>query len=639
MPVDVAQLKRTARAWPGRAIILAVAVVLGGSAWIVASRGQSPHPQARLSFMDHACRLEREHLIRIWRGHDQNLSEELLFVPREPNYLGSFDLTSHSGPWDYLQEVPLVFYGPNRIAASGDPLSTPANIVDIYPTVAELSGVEIDRRQGRVLDEALAPGTDHPPRLFVVVVWDGVGQTTLERWPDRWPTLRRLGHEGTSYDSATVGSSPSITSSIHSSLGTGAYPRDHKVTGNEVRGANGHLRNTFSGTTARDLKLSTFADQIDFALANEPKVGLLGWRPWHLGMLGHGAETAGGDRDEVALIHYNDRLSISSNPTMYSAPIGLAESTDVHAHITKLDRKDGRGDGTWRGHDITPTETSVNWVTYSNPAWASAESEIAVEMLRRGGYGRDEVPDFFFVNFKMTDLVGHQWGVESAEMGDVVKAQDDALASILDYLDEEIGEYVVVVTADHGHSETAASSGAWPISKEELVRDINDHFHAPDDQSLVEASVAYGFFLNRGLMEHLGVSANEIAQFVDDQTIEENWADPALPKGYERRADERVFDAAFPSDRLMEIMKCRFGNKTWRNQRALPVPSSVPDSGQTWGTASAAGPGRTCTPAQTSHLPSRKCSREHLLFATTSETLGQLTTGGNVVADREAGDE
>src|SRR5918997_1552601 len=38
-----------------------------------------------------------------------------------------------------------------------------------------------------------------PPRLVVVVVWDGGGWNVLERWPDAWPTLGRMMRAGISY--------------------------------------------------------------------------------------------------------------------------------------------------------------------------------------------------------------------------------------------------------------------------------------------------------------------------------------------------------------------------------------------------------------------------------------------------------
>src|SRR3712207_9022025 len=45
-------------------------------------------------------------------------------------------------------------------------------------------------RDGRPLSDALT-GSFRPPKLVVVIVWDGAGRATLQRWPDRWPTLDR----------------------------------------------------------------------------------------------------------------------------------------------------------------------------------------------------------------------------------------------------------------------------------------------------------------------------------------------------------------------------------------------------------------------------------------------------------------
>jgi hypothetical protein len=66
-----------------------------------------------------ACALPKSQLLRIWRGFDPERSEDIIIVPKEPNYIGSFAVTSHTGPWDYVQQVPLVLYGPGFIRANG----------------------------------------------------------------------------------------------------------------------------------------------------------------------------------------------------------------------------------------------------------------------------------------------------------------------------------------------------------------------------------------------------------------------------------------------------------------------------------------------------------------------------------------
>lgn len=476
-------------------------------------------------------------------------------MPREPNFVGTFALTSHSGPWDYLQNIPLVLYGPGHIKASGQPVDSPAGTVDVHPTVGELLDVELEERDGKVLEEALVTNASRP-KLVVVIVWDGTGRNTLEQWPGRWPNLERLEREGTSYLNAEVGSSPSVTSAIHSSLGTGAYPRSHLVTGNSLRSESGELIYPYKGRNADTLALSTFADDVDQAYGNAPKVGLLGWRNWHLGMMGHGADMAGGDADELALLGYSDGPRATGKSPTYSTPTIPDEVLNVDDEISDVDRADGEVDGQWLGHDIS-LEGDHAWDMFSNPAWAAFEQNVLEWMLTNGEYGADAIPDLFFANFKMTDLAGHQWSVDSPETASVLEAQDQALGDLVDYLDEEVGDYVVAVTSDHGHSPSTQSTGAWPIVQKELIADLDEEFGAGDGGSLVESSAAWGFHIDKSVADRLGVSDEEIATFVNDYRIAENWSDGDLPEDYGGREDEQVFSAAFPSDMLPEVDRCR----------------------------------------------------------------------------------
>lgn len=552
-----------------RTVVAIVAAIVAGIVVLVAATKDSGDGAVELGSLrkpfssndplQRACALERDMLVRIQRGYDPIRSEDLTFVPRAPNHIGTFTLTSHSGPWDYLQNVPLVLYGPGRIRAAGKPLDGIVNVADVYPTVGRLLGVGLEPRDGRVLKEALASRRSAgPPKLVVVVVWDGAGRTTLQRWPESWPTLRRLEAEGTSYLDATVGSSPSITSVVHSTLGTGSWPRAHGVTSNVIRTRSGDLQPTFSNLAAAELEQTTFADQIDLALGNEPKVGTLAWRNWHLGMMGHGSALPGADEDEAALLHYEDGMHAQVNPDFYAAPARLLDGLDVTGRIEALDRADGAIDGRWMGHEISVESGDAAWDTYSNPAWAALQADIALRMLSRGGYGRDAVPDLFFTNFKMTDLAGHRWGSDSPESAAVLKAQDEALERIVSYLDEEVGDYAVIVTADHGAAPIAEDSGAWPIGQGELIADIDRHFGIQGRSSLVLESAAFGFHLDRDLMAAEGISTGDVAAFVNSYTIADNWQDEELPPAYAQRGTEQVFSAAFPTALIDRAVRCSF---------------------------------------------------------------------------------
>ncbi|MGH2754401.1 MAG: alkaline phosphatase family protein [Actinomycetota bacterium] len=490
-----------------------------------------------------ACDLAPKELARLWRGHDELHSEDVTTVPLPPNYSGSFGTTSHSGPWDYLQKVPLVLYGPGNIRSNG-PLNDPVGIADVYPTAGRLTGVDLPPRAGRPLDAALEP--DASPKVIVTVVWDGIGRNVLERWPDRWPNLKRLGSEGTSYVEAVVGSSPSITPATHATLGTGAYPRQHGMTAIEMRLSDGRVGGAFAGRDPRQLRLTTFADEIDLALDNVPVVGMLAWKSWHLGMLGHGTQTTGGDADQLGLIGDG----ISGNDAFYSTPEEIASFRGIKSYADELDRADGSADGQWRGHDILEQ--------HDNPAWVGYQTDALLAMLAGQGYGSDDVPDLFFTNYKPTDIVAHQHNMDSEEMGAVLEAQDAALGDLVDHLDRRVKDYVVIVTADHGNTPPATRSDAWPLLQGRLQESIDARFDVPAGRSLVEQTTAAGPFLDRKMMRRLKVTAEDVARFLNGYTIRDNWREENLPEGYGGRGDENVLAAAYPSDRIRDVLQCAF---------------------------------------------------------------------------------
>jgi hypothetical protein len=539
------------------ALSVGLAIVAAGAAAIAwQGRDNDEAPQLDVSErsfstndpIQRACDLDRRMLVRLWRGHHPTHSEDVTTVPQSPNYSGSFGVTSHSGPWDYVQNVPLVLYGPGNIAARG-PIREPASITDVFETTGRLTGVELPDRTGDVLQSALEPNAT-APKLIAVVVWDGVGRNVLNRHPDAWPHLKRLETDGTSYLGATVGSSPSITPATHSSLGTGSFPNEHGVTAIEYRTARGAVRGAFAQKDPRDLKLTTFADEIDLALRNKPEVGMLGWKSWHLGMLGHGSAISGGDADELALITTHG--SITGGTQFFAAPNNLASlEKKLEKRAEELDGEDGKLDGRWLDHDILEM--------HDNPAWIRYQRDLMLAMLEGEGFGEDATTDLFFTNFKVTDIVSHQYSMDSREEREVLQAQDAALGDLVAWLEDNVGDFVVIVTADHGNTPAPERSGAWPILQGQLQADIDAYFDVPRGKSLVLQTTAAGPFLDEAVMKTLDVSAADVARFLNGYKLKDNWKNDRLPAGYEDRANEQVFSAAWPSDEIPNVMSCAFG--------------------------------------------------------------------------------
>jgi arylsulfatase A-like enzyme len=148
--------------------------------------------------------------------------------------------------------------------------------------------------------------------------------------------------------------------------------------------------------------------------------------------------------------------------------------------------------------------------------------------------------------------------MDSPEMGDVLEAQDAALGDLIDHLDAEVEDYVVVVTADHGNTPPVSRSDAWPVLQGQLQEDIDARFDVPKDKSLVVQTTAAGPFLDRKTLKELDVTAGEVARFLNGYTIRDNWGEENLPQGYGSRGDENILAAAFPSDRIDDVMRCAF---------------------------------------------------------------------------------
>jgi hypothetical protein len=489
--------------------------------------------------------------VRLWRGAFRGRSEELMWVPRYPNFHGGFYTPGHAGPWDYLQNVPLVLYGPKRIRAAGAPLDRHAGIVDVYPTIGRLTGVDLAPRAGRVLRPALKRGVAGVPKLVLVVVWDGVGRNVLKRWPHHWPTLRRLEAKGTSFLGATVGSSPSNTPPVHASIGTGTFPRVHGVTGIKQRVELGEVGFAMDGRDPSMLRVTTFADQIDQAYGGASEMGMVGFSSWQLGMLGHGTGIVGGDADDVAMLAEPGR--VTGNGRYYDTPYYLKEFGGFEQHAQSVDRSDGRADGRWRGHPIAGM--------HDNPAWVRYESEIALTLMRLEGYGADDIPDILLLNYKMADVVGHRYWMDSIEARDVLRAQDRALGRLLGHLEREVRDYVVVVTADHGHTPPRAETGGWPVDAGAASRYLDRHFEVPKGRSLVEDSSGAGLFLDMPAARHLGITQRQMAKALSLYTIRKSAEKRRLPPMYAQRGQEKVFSAVIPRRLLPQVMKCAFGAK------------------------------------------------------------------------------
>jgi arylsulfatase A-like enzyme len=502
------------------------------------------------SVREQACSLPPEYLQRIKDGYMPGRSGQIQVVPRFPMYFSSgISGWSHSGPWPYLQDVPLVFYGPGIVPRRGE-LSQPVTLADVAPTTAVLLGTEFNTEDGRVLEEVIgSQGSSPPPKLVVTIVWDGGGWNTLEQWPDSWPVLKRLMNEGVSYANATVGSSPSVTPSVHTTLGTGTFPATHGIVDIPVFDERGDMVDAFEeGESSRFIAVPTFPELWDEDHNNEALVGMVGYEPWHLGMIGQGAERNGGDRDDAVWLD-RDTNEWTTNPDHYTMPAPIpATSPTLDEFVDELDAADGEVDRAWGRHEILDDRARLE----ETPAFIAYHGAAMRNLIEEEGYGADGVTDLLFTNFKQIDRVGHYFNMVSEEVRDSLEATDRELGLLVEFLDEQVGKggYVIVVTADHGQQPDAADLDAFGINPREVTADVEARFG-----DIVFTLRPTQMYLDEAATTKLGVTAEEVARFLADYRLRDNATDRRVQtQGAGRfKPDDRLLSLAAPSDSLDSI--------------------------------------------------------------------------------------
>lgn len=544
-----------------RVLVVAVAALLvaAGAAYILKPDRGVPGDAPTLKEM--ARDVGSPILTHLKRGDFPDRSGDVIVVPKPYSYMiGQWDYTTlntdqpwvnstHPNPWDYLTEVPIILRGPG--VPVGETNDSPVDIAGLASTWADL--LDVDGYDGvqPPLPGAIEPGTE-PPKVILNIVIDGAGWNVLEQHPQSWPTIQRLRDEGTTYTAATIGSAPSTTGALHATFGTGHYPEDHGIIGNTFRDETGSIEDVYlDNADPSYLEGPTVAELWDEQNGNRPVVGTISYEGWHLGMIGHGAQRDGGDKDFAAIWDVPE-MKWWINEDYYTLPESL-ETTDIsrlESYELELDVRDGLDDGSWFGNELETIRDPK--VRVASPAYARFAGDASIEMLRDGGFGDDDLTDIAWIELKAPDSAGHAWNMLNPEVGDVLEETDAQIARMLHYLDQKIGRnnYIVAVSADHGQQPLAEMFGAWRISIPEVGNDIEERFG-----DIVVKVTTSDLYLDRDVMKEEGVTGEDVARFLGTYTLGENIPDgaPGADRVPESRLDEKLYAGAFPGSFLRSL--------------------------------------------------------------------------------------
>ena len=554
-----------------RVLVIVIAALLASAvaAWFLRPDRGVPDGAPTLDAM--ARDVGTDVMTLLWRGHVPDASGEIMLVPKPHHYLiGEWDLstlgtnaptmsTSHPNPWGYLTRVPIVTYGEPWFR-SGVVNDAVTDIAALAPTYARILGMDGDF-EARPLDVKAAPGTcagaegsgircdqGSVPKVIFTVVIDGGGWNTLRQHAHAWPNIERLMDEGTTYTNATIGSAPSITGALHATFGTGVYPRTHGIPGNQMRGEDGKNTDTWlQNADPRYLDAPTISELWDEETDNKAVVGTVSYEGWHLGMIGHGAQRDGGDKDigilwEAQTPEGQPAQEWFTNTDYYGLPDYLPENEVLEGYEEELDERDGTIDETWFGHTLEQLREPL--AQPGTPAFVRFTGDAIIDVLDNEKVGRDDITDLFWVEMKMPDYAGHAWNVTGPEQEDVLRETDAQIGRMWDWLDENVGKgkYVFALSADHGQQPLPDLNGGWRINNRELQRDIETRFG-----NVIEKVTPVDIYIDHGAVEEADLDIDDIARFIGTYTIGENIPDKEEARSYvpEARLDDTLFAGAF----------------------------------------------------------------------------------------------
>jgi hypothetical protein len=495
-------------------------------------------------------------LLRTWRGVFPGRSGQIQLIPTFPNFING-GLT-HSTPFDYTQEVPLLFYGPGYVKPGA--YDKQVTLADLAPTTGRFVGFDFHAADGTAQSQIVLPvAAGQPlPRLVVTMVWDSGGMDVLNTWPNDWPYLHSLIPHGAWFTNATVGASPSNTPVGHATIGTGAFPNHHGMA-DEYISINGRMEKPNENGPAFMVE-PTLADLYDRAMGNEPLIGAIATLSAHIMMMSHGTNWTGGDSDLAVTREKEDAATggddsaVSWNLTsdmapFYTLPSYVNDLPGIDRYNDELDRMDGAADGRWRDNSIEQLHNG-----FDTPARTLFQTPLIEKVITTEGFGSDDVPDLLYVNYKAIDTIGHAFSANGVEMSDAVRVQDQSLKDFVGFLNRRVGKgkWVLALTADHGTQLDPEVSGAFMIDIDRFTQDLQQTFDDDgDDVDLFVKIRPTELWANEAELSDNGFSLNDISEYIMGLTQAQTAKTTRPPEaGHE---GDTVFSAAMPSTMLSEL--------------------------------------------------------------------------------------
>jgi len=348
------------------------------------------------------------------------------------------------------------------------------------------------------------PSVQKRPRLVLLIVVDQFRYDYLERFGDLFIEngLRRLLREGASWTQSNYDHIPTYTAPGHATMMTGAYPAESGIIGNEwLDRATGRRITSVTDDSVKllgggpnepaaspvRLLSSTVGDELRLATNDRAKViGISVKDRSAILPAGRHANaaywfsTASGNM--VSSTYYFNQLPTWVTTFNNSRPADkyFGAKWERLLPAAEYERRTGPDSPSWENvgsaagnsnafpHTITGGATTAGSAFYNALDYSPFSNDLLVSFAEQAitneQLGKDDDTDVLTISFSANDYVGHRYGPYSQEMMDVTLRVDRQIATLLNFVQTQVGlsNTLVAFTADHGVAlipEHAASLG------------------------------------------------------------------------------------------------------------------------------------------------------------------------------------
>lgn len=447
---------------------------------------------------------------------------------------------SHSTHFDYDRNIPIVFYGPKYFNKSlymktiyqQHITPTIATLIDspIPQGAVEKPLVEIFRKNNNEIQK---------PELILFIVLDQGGTELYNSHKESYPNIKRLFVNGAYYPNANVGHIDAHTAVGHVSIGTGGYPRQHHIIGNDqiYPLENGKTKkvpvyeNTKNSINPNQMEVETLADIWDLYRNNKPVIISQCYAVRaSIGMAGHGKDynnklnkipnlnniSEESDKDFVYWLSKKD-LNWVTSTNQYSLP-EVIKGFKIQNYFVNNEKYDY-----WKNNSIDFINPEKDFYKIvGSPYQSKMESEmlqlvIQTEIINKNLH-KDQETDLVYITFKAIDAVGHTHGWESEQSRLVFEETDNQVGELIKFLEKNYGDnFAIVLTADHGAGPRMEFTGGQFLSYSDLIEEIQFLLpsHVRKKEYLVNYYTTGQISLNKKVMEKYKISTFQIQKAIE----------------------------------------------------------------------------------------------------------------------------